>query len=481
MSRLGLGLGVIVVQFWSIGSAAAQLPDVPVPNENPITEEKRILGKMLFWEEQLSSDNTVACGTCHIPSNAGADPRRAIHPGPDGIFDTEDDVVGSFGVVRRDSNSVPIEDPIFGFNRQVTGRAAPSYFESIFAPDLFWDGRATSRFTDPQFGGVLIEAGGALESQSVAPILSDVEMAREGRTWEDVAAKLASVTPLHLATNLPADVVTALASNPTYPDLFQAAFGVPDISAAGIAFSIATYERTLVADQTPFDLGAMTANQQQGFNLLTKHTVCFNCHQPPLFTDNLYYNIGLRPSAEDLGREAITGNASDRGAFKTPSLRNGGLKQAMMHVGWITDHQDAIDFYNAETQSTRHSQFTANQSRIPPGGGRYDQINMPVRFQANVIDFFENALLDPRVAAEQFPFDRPTLRSERGEPGDLNCDGRLDGADIDPFFLALGDPAAYAIAFPNCDLLNGDMNNDGRLDGGDIDPFFACLGGGVCP
>ncbi|MCH8807456.1 MAG: hypothetical protein IH986_15415 [Planctomycetes bacterium] len=69
----------------------------------------------------------------------------------------------------------------------------------------------------------------------------------------------------------------------------------------------------------------------------------------------------------------------------------------------------------------------------------------------------------------------------RRSPGDLNCDGRFDGADIDPFFLALGDPAAYAAQFPNCDPLLGDMNRDGRLDGGDIDPFFACLGGGPCP
>ncbi|MCH8806555.1 MAG: hypothetical protein IH986_10765 [Planctomycetes bacterium] len=66
-------------------------------------------------------------------------------------------------------------------------------------------------------------------------------------------------------------------------------------------------------------------------------------------------------------------------------------------------------------------------------------------------------------------------------PGDMNCDGRLDGGDIDPFFLALGDPAAYTAQFPNCNILNGDMNRDGRLDGGDIDPFFACLGGGPCP
>ena len=66
-------------------------------------------------------------------------------------------------------------------------------------------------------------------------------------------------------------------------------------------------------------------------------------------------------------------------------------------------------------------------------------------------------------------------------PGDLNCDGVFNGADIDPFFLALGDPPAYLLQFPNCNPLNGDMNGDGRLDGGDIDPFFTCLGGGQCP
>ena len=65
--------------------------------------------------------------------------------------------------------------------------------------------------------------------------------------------------------------------------------------------------------------------------------------------------------------------------------------------------------------------------------------------------------------------------------GDLNCDGRINGADIDPFFLALGDPQAYAVLFPECDPLLGDMNGDGRFNGADIDPFFDCLGSGGCP
>ena len=83
----------------------AQLPPPPVPFENPLTPEKVVLGKILFWDEQLSSDDSTACGTCHQPEFGGSDPRAAdaLHPGPDGLFGTADDIRGSFGVTRQDS------------------------------------------------------------------------------------------------------------------------------------------------------------------------------------------------------------------------------------------------------------------------------------------------------------------------------------------------------------------------------------------
>ena len=84
--------------------------------------------------------------------------------------------------------------------------------------------------------------------------------------------------------------------------------------------------------------------------------------------------------------------------------------------------------------------------------------------------------LPPIVDMGAFEFQVASIRR-----GDLNCDGAINGADIDPFFLALGDPAGYGARFPNCDILNGDMNLDGRVNGADIDPFFVCLGGGGCP
>src|SRR5688500_13798894 len=109
----------------------AALPPVPVPPENPITEPKRVLGKILFWDEQLSSDGTVACGTCHRPSAGGADPRAGRHPGVD--KGTIDDVMGSPGIASLDRDGHARPHPLFGAAAQVTPRLTPSNFAGIWA------------------------------------------------------------------------------------------------------------------------------------------------------------------------------------------------------------------------------------------------------------------------------------------------------------------------------------------------------------
>lgn len=96
--------------------ASAQLPPPPVPPQNPITEPKRLLDKMLFWDEQLSSDNTVSCGTCHQPFRAGTGQRPAVHPGLDLSPGTPDDVIGSFRIARQYTNGALISDPVFGID-----------------------------------------------------------------------------------------------------------------------------------------------------------------------------------------------------------------------------------------------------------------------------------------------------------------------------------------------------------------------------
>ena len=246
------------------------LPPMTVPTQNPITPQKAILGKLLFWEEQLSSNNRVACGTCHKFEAGGGDLRRNRHPGPDGVVNTPDDIWASPALRRSDSGNRFFPDPLFGFNNQVTDRQSQTFLTAAWSQNLFWDGRAGTTFVDPDTGAVLIPLGGALESQAVGPVVSSVEMAHDARQWSQVTGKLQTARPMALASNLPNDVAQAIAGDKSYPDLFQAAFGTPDITAARIGLALATYQRTLVPDQTPYDQfaagnpGAMTPQQHQG-------------------------------------------------------------------------------------------------------------------------------------------------------------------------------------------------------------------------
>lgn len=430
------------------GFATAQpvppLPAPPVPPQNPITEAKRVLGKILFWDAQLSSDNTVACGTCHIPGVAGGDPRIAVNPGNDGVTGTPDDVTGSLGMIRTASTGEYTPDPVFGLNFQVTPRAANPPLMAAYFQSLFWDGRAPGAFTDPQTGQVVIPVGGALESQAIAPIVSDVEMGHEDRDWDQVAEKLAAARPMALASNLPQDMASAIEVDPSYPELFQAAFGDPAITAARIAFAIATYERTLVPNQTPWDafnagnLNAMTPQQVQGWNIFRSGTPtqpgarCALCHIPPVFLSQVFHNIGLRPWQEDPGLMETTGNFADRGKFKTASLRNVGLKETFMHNGRLTSLNQVLDFY---LEINGQQQFPENQDPLIAGIAIAPNQRLPL------IDFLSNALTDPRVANEQFPFDRPTLHSEVAPPNPMIVGGGTPGSGgLVPIMIAVVPP-----------------------------------------
>ncbi len=395
------------------------LPPPLAPPENLPTLDKILLGKILFWEEQLSSDNTVACGSCHAPQAGFSDLRTAVNPGPDGLMPTADDIFGSPGVIRQDPSSDYAPDPVFNLLTQVTGRHAPEIVAALYAPEAFWDGRASDTFVNPETLAVSIPTGGALESQIVGPPLNDIEMAHEARNWGQLTTKLATARPWALATNQPADAAAQIASHPNYPSLFTAAFGDAVITAERIAFAIASYERTLVPDQTPWDRfiagqqNAMTQNQVAGWNQFNGPARCANCHTPPLFSDNKFHNLGLRPDTEDNGRQSVTGVFADRGKFKTPSLRDAGLRPRFFHNG-------------SETQLDNGPGPGGVDTIYVNGGGAFrnnlDPLLIPLAGQPGInipqiFDFVGNALTDPRVAAGLPPFDRPTLYGQRVPSG----------------------------------------------------------------
>jgi cytochrome c peroxidase len=436
-----------------------QLGVLPVPSANPVTEEKRLLGKLLFWDEQLSGDGTVACGTCHAMGKSGTDGRIGINPGPDTTFGTPDDIRASFGVVHADVLGRPVPDPVFGFDRQVTRRAANAAVNAAYLPELFWDGRAATTFFDPETGAMGIASGGALENQALAPILSSVEMGRDQRSWADVERTLARSEPLADATSVPADVVPLLSAHKTYGELFQSAFGDPAITAERIVFAIATYERTLIPNQTPYDVfaagappgapGSLTQGQVDGMNFFLA-SPCAACHTPPLFTNtnNLYRNIGVRPPSEDTGRQEVTNLVQDRGKFKTPTLRGVGLKSTYMHNGAFTTLNQVIAHYAPGNPAI----FLDNIDPILPVG-------VPPQVLPALLDFLANGLTDPRVAAQTFPFDQPTL--QKGDLPKLMFDA--DKATI--HWPALQGVSSYVMYRGDLDDLE-DLDVDGLPDRG---------------
>jgi cytochrome c peroxidase len=390
------------------GAFPALPATVLAPAQNPTTPAKSVLGKILFWDEQLSSDNSMACGSCHREGSGGGDPRVAINPGNDGIFGTGDDKHTSPGLRRSDAANEYLDDPTFGFDKQVTGRTAPTTINAAFAPQMFWDGRATSQFLNPETGAVSIPFGGALESQAVGPPRANAEMAHDNRDWPEIIAKLAQATPLKLASNLTPDILSALSGAPDYPGLFNQAFGSPTITAERIAFAIAAYERTLISNQSPWDLynagnvNALTQQERDGMGIFFGPGQCNVCHPAPLFSDNSFRNLGLRPVTEDEGRFDVTGVPADRGRFKTPTLRNVNLRPRFMHQGEFTTLAQVTQFYaQGGGPFAFNRDPVLNNIGVPPGGP-----------QAALTAFVQGALTDPRVAQGLPPFDRPTLFSE---------------------------------------------------------------------
>lgn len=419
------------------GGGPPPLQAPPVPPQNPITASKTSLGLVLFWDEQLSSSKTVACGTCHIPGQGGSDPRTLAgsnlsrHPGSDGVFGTPDDSFGSPGVAHMASNLDYLLDPQFRLDPQVTPRKSPSNLNAAYAPQLFWDGRAAGTFVDPLNNAVIIPGGGSLETQSLGPILSTVEMGHEGRTWTQVVEQLNASTPLRLSPQIPSSIASYI-NGRSYAQLFQEAFGSPEITPVRIAFALATYQRSLWTGQAPIDAffggqaGALTAQELAGQNVFTGQGRCVICHAGNQFTNHSFRYIGVRPQDEDLGRFLVTGINGDRGRMKVPALRNVELRGPFFHNGSKATLEDVIAFYNAGGDFNGPNK---DPNIVPLG--------LSPQQRADLAAFLRRPLTDPRVSAGTGPFVRPLLNSESNRVPQVFGTGTLSSQGFLPELTAL--------------------------------------------
>ena len=176
--------------------------------------------------------------------------------------------------------------------------------------------------------------------------------------WDGFAASLEDHTAgaITFDNAMGADVpelLEALGGVPEYRDRFVRAFG-DGITFDNVTRALAAFQRSLVAFDSPFDRyqagdrSALTKEQQQGFELFQGRAACATCHPPPLFQDNRFHALGVAaagPSKDDPGRFGITGDERDRGAFRTPTLRNVALTGPYMHNGSLSTLADVVAFY----------------------------------------------------------------------------------------------------------------------------------------
>jgi cytochrome c peroxidase len=320
--RKDMGRAIRVIILWSLlvsgmltllgqgrvgaGTAAdiGPLPPVPVPEDNPMTPEKVELGRLLFFDARLSADGSLACVSCHLPDQGWA-------------------------------THTPLS-PAYPTNME--RRISPTLINVAYHKTLLWDGRA-----------------GALEKQALGPIQN----------------------PLHMNQNLDL-LIEKLNTIPDYVQRFQEVFGTP-VSPESLGKALAAFQRTLVTRQAPFDrfVGgeqqAMSESARRGMELFKGKARCILCHHGPNFSDGQFHNLGV-PNApllshplvqasirfdakrmnvqeyqqvtEDWGRYLVTKDEKDKGAFRTPTLRNVTQRDPYMHNGAFQSLEEVIDFYD---------------------------------------------------------------------------------------------------------------------------------------
>lgn len=291
------------------GSSAIYIPD-----DNPLTRGKIELGRQLYFEPRLSKNAEVSCADCHHPDSGWAKETQ-------------------FGV---------------GVEGQVGNRNSPITFNRILSREQFWDGRAAT-----------------LEEQAVGPIANPIEMA--------------------FTHELAVEFVT---NNPIYRMEFEKTFGrAPNIDDIGRA--MAAFERAVVTGPSAYDareelnrikqafaeyIDDLEAFEEEEPELYARYKAaeeaakakpmseaavrgqkfffsaaanCAACHVGVNFTDEKYHNLGVGMDVDepDLGRFLVTGEEKDKGAFKTPTLRNIAQTGPYMHDGSQATLREVVDWY----------------------------------------------------------------------------------------------------------------------------------------
>lgn len=146
--------------------------------------------------------------------------------------------------------------------------------------------------------------------------------------------------------------VAELGKVETYKKMFKAAFGSDEMTPDQVVQALACFIRTIRSGNSPWDkkekgdTKAVSEAALRGYEVFTAKANCSACHAPPLYTDNLFHNVGIgydKPEP-DLGRFNVTKKDKDKGRFKTPTLRSIATHAPYFHDGSAKTIEEAVDY-----------------------------------------------------------------------------------------------------------------------------------------
>jgi cytochrome c peroxidase len=272
----------------TVDTAQVQPPSIPgyelmrVPADNPMTQAKIDLGKMLYYDKRLSGDGSRACYSCHLKEH--------------GLTDGKPTAVGAYDA------KLP--------------RASPTLWNIGFHQAYYWDGRSPS-----------------LERQAMAAWTGGNMgvTGKEGRpAAKDIAAKLNEIpgykTAFQKAFGGPATPENMMQAVSTFERTIVAN------NSAWVKFRAG-------------DEGALNDAAKRGWKIFSDKAKCTNCHDGLLLTDQEYHNVGIGMDAAkpDVGRFTVTKIEKDTGAFKTPTLIDVSKSAPYFHNGSVATLEEALD------------------------------------------------------------------------------------------------------------------------------------------